>query len=247
MGFNQMNPPDRTVCVAGDLSAAFDTVCHNNMLSKINISQLPPATARWLCGYPIRRQAKSCIRGVKPTSRKVVPKVSKLSPSLFSFYMADMPTNIPSKAGMLCDNLHVGDTWVKIPDIEDNINSYIDEISAYLKTNSLMISTPMSSVTLLIPDTHQAKTNSRITYREQLLLVQWPKIIGVHLDTSLSFNKHSDYVAERVSSRNNILTTMAGTSWGQQKETLLITYKAVGRSIINYATCLGRKPTRPQL
>ena len=42
-------------------------------------------------------------------------------------------------------------------------------------------------------------------------------------------------MAERVSGRNNILKALAGTSWGQQKETLLMTYKAVGRSIINYA------------
>ena len=55
------------------------------------------------------------------------------------------------------------------------------------------------------------------------------------MDTSLSFNKHSSHVAERVSGRNNILNALAGTSWGQQKETLLMTYKAVGRSIINYA------------
>ena len=39
----------------------------------------------------------------------------------------------------------------------------------------------------------------------------------------------------RVSSSNNILKSLAGTSWGQQKETLLTTYKAIGRSIINYA------------
>ena len=51
----------------------------------------------------------------------------------------------------------------------------------------------------------------------------------------LSSNKHSQYVAERVSGRNNILKALAGTSWGQQKETLLMTHKAVGRSIINYA------------
>ena len=44
MGFNQRKPPDRTVCVAVDLSAAFDTVCHNKLLSKINRSPLPPAT-----------------------------------------------------------------------------------------------------------------------------------------------------------------------------------------------------------
>ena len=39
----------------------------------------------------------------------------------------------------------------------------------------------------------------------------------------------------RVSGRNNSLKALAGTSWGQQNETLLMTYKAVGRSIINYA------------
>ena len=56
-----------------------------------------------------------------------------------------------------------------------------------------------------------------------------------YMTPSLSFNKHSQYVVERVSGGYNILEALAGTSWGQQKETLLMTYKAVGRSIINYA------------
>ena len=60
-------------------------------------------------------------------------------------------------------------------------------------------------------------------------------ILVVYLDPSLSFNKHSQYVTERISGRNNILKALAGTSWGQQKETLLMTYNSVGRSIINYA------------
>ena len=71
VGFNQRNPPDRTVCVAVYLSAAFDTVCHNNLLSKINISQFPPATARWISRYLRGMQSKTCFRGVKSTSRKV--------------------------------------------------------------------------------------------------------------------------------------------------------------------------------
>ena len=94
MGFDQKKPPDRTICVAVDLSAAFDTVCHNNRLPKINRSQLLPATSRWLSCYPRERQAKTCFRGVQSTSRKVntgVPQDSKLSPSLFSFYIVDMP------------------------------------------------------------------------------------------------------------------------------------------------------------
>ena len=72
MGFNQRKPPDRTVCVALDLSIVFDTVCHNKLLSKINRSPLPPATSRWLSSYLRGRQAKTCFRGVKstPASRK---------------------------------------------------------------------------------------------------------------------------------------------------------------------------------
>ena len=72
---------------------------------------------------------------------------------------------------------------------------------------------------LFSPDPHQDKTHPRILIQD-----------------SLSFKKHSGYVAERVSIRNNILKALADISCGQQKETLLMTYKAVGRSIINYAT-----------
>ena len=84
-------------------------------------------------------------------------------------------------------------------------------------------------------DTHQVKTHPSILIKDSCLpLVKFPRILGIYLDPSLSFNKHSQYVAERVSGRNNILNALACTSWGQHKVTLLITYKAVSRSIINY-------------
>ena len=157
-----------------------------------------------------------------------------MSPSLFSFYIAVMPR--PTEPVSYADDLAVWATGVKILDLEDSINSYLDKIIAYLKDNSFLISAPKSTVTLFSPDQHQAKTHPRILIEDsQLTLVQCPKILGVYLDTSLSFNNHSGYIAERVSSRNNILKALAGTSWGQQKETLLMTYKAVERSTINYA------------
>ena len=182
MGFNQRKPPDRTVYVAVDLSAVFDTVCHNNLLSKINRSQLPPATARWPSCYLRGRQAKTCFRGVKSMSRKVntgVPQCSKLSPLLFSFYIADMqrPTD-PVKRVCYADDLTVWASGVNILDLEISLNNYIEEITAYLKDNSLLISAPKSSVTLIIPDLHQAKTHPCILIEDScLLLVKWPRIL----------------------------------------------------------------------
>ena len=179
---------------------------HSDMFSeqsKINRSPLPPATSRWLSSYLRGRQAKTCFRGVKSSSRKVhagVPQSSKLSPSLFSFYIADMPTPTePVKRICYADDLTVWATGVNIPDMEDSLNSYLEEITAYLKDNSLLISAPKSSVTLFTPDTHQAKTHPRILIEDSRLpLVQCPNILGVHMDTSLSFNKHSSHVAESI-------------------------------------------------
>ena len=42
-------------------------------------------------------------------------------------------------------------------------------------------------------------------------------------------------MANRVSKRNNVYKALADTNWGPLKETLLLTYKALGRSIANYA------------
>ena len=132
MGFNQRKPPDRNICVAVDLSAAFDTVCHNNLLSKINRSQLPPSTAQWMSCYLRGRQTKTCFRGVESTSRKVnsgVLQGSKLSSSLFSFYIADMPRPTePVKRVCYADDITVWPTGIEIPDLEDSVNSYLEEI-----------------------------------------------------------------------------------------------------------------------
>ena len=47
-------------------------------------------------------------------------------------------------------------------------------------------------------------------------------------------------MANRVSKINNVLKVLAGTNREQQKETLLLTYKTLGRSIANYAAPVWR-------
>ena len=59
----------------------------------------------------------------------------------------------------------------------------------------------------------------------QLPLEHSPKILGVIMDPSLSFHKHCNYVSDRIDKRNNMLTALVGSSWGQEKETLLLTYR----------------------
>ena len=209
-GFNQMKPPHRRVCVAVDLTAAFETVNHNVLLSKI----------------------------VRSTKARIVhtgvPQGSKMSSTLFSFYLADMPR--PTEAvKRICyaDDITVWASGVKIQELEHKNNAYLTEMSCSLRDNSLLISAPKSTVTLFIPDPKQSNTHPKIKISDaELPLVRNPKLLGVYLDTLFSFNTLCVQVANRISKRNNVLKALTGTNWGQQKETLLLT---LGRSISNYA------------
>ena len=139
-------------------------------------------------------------------------------------------------------------TGVKISELEDSLNSYLEKITAYLKDNSLLISAPKSSVTLLTPDTHQTKTHLKILIEDsQLPLVQCPKILGVHMDTSLSVNKHINHVAESIQKKQY----PQGFGRDILRETEInITNDIQGGWEIDHqlcCTCLEHNPMRHQL
>ena len=55
------------------------------------------------------------------------------------------------------------------------------------------------------------------------------------MDPSIFFHKHCNCVSDKIDKRNNMLKALAGSSWGKDKETLLLTYNALGTSIASYA------------
>ena len=136
----------------------------------------------------------------------------------------------PVKRICYADDITVWASGVEISELEHKVNTYLTEMSRFLWENSLLISAPKSS------DPVQPNTRPKIKIADsELPLVCSPKILGEYLDIFFSFNNHCVQVANIFSKRNNVLKALAGTNWGQQKETLLMTYKALGRSIANYA------------
>ena len=125
----------------------------------------------------------------------------------------------------------------KIPELEQKVNTYLTEMSRFLWENSLLISASKSSVILFTGDPAQVNTCQKMNIADsELPLNRSPKILGLYLDTFFSFNNRCVQMASRVASkRNTVLKALTCTNWGQKKETLLMTYKAFGRSIANYA------------
>ena len=98
-----------------------------------------------------------------------------------------------------------------------------------------------SAVTLFTPDTYEHHIHPQMT--DQVLpLEKKPKVLGVTLDIHLTFTQHCNNIAVKVQQRNNVLKALAGSTWGCDKETLLTTYQALGRSILSYC-CPVRTPS----
>ena len=93
-GLNQAKPRQRTLMVALDLTAAFDTIEHNHLLNNIASSNLSNNTKRWILAYLRGRHTYVEFRDTKPKRRKVkqgIPQGGVLPPVLFNLCMSKMP------------------------------------------------------------------------------------------------------------------------------------------------------------
>ena len=109
---------------------------------------MPPAITRWVFCYLRGRQAVTSFISTQSSTRIVrtgVPQESKLSPSLFNYYIADMPRPTPPvKRVFYADDITVCATGPKITQLESMITNYPRDVSIYLKDNSLLFSAPKS-------------------------------------------------------------------------------------------------------
>ena len=86
-----------------------------------------------------------------------------------------------------------------------------------------------STATLFTTWTKEVKTQLNLVNSNQRIpTVAIPKILGVTFDNMLTFCVHGKSVQNNMLARTNILKSLAGSSRGKGKETLTITYKAIG-------------------
>ena len=97
------------------------------------------------------------------------------------------------------------------------------------------MSTQKSTVTLFSSERRQYGLHPQDPLNgTPLPLDKYPKILGVTFDPLLFFHKHVEAIEEKSKQGLSILKALTGTDWGQQKETLVATYKAIIDSRFSY-------------
>ena len=239
-GLNKRKPVDRTVLVALDLRAAFDTVNINKLLNIILASKIPKYTKRWLCSYLRGGQTYVEFRNAKSNFRKVragIPQGGVLSPILFNAYMSGLPTPPDGiKLTSYADDCTSYASGPSIPPICEKLNSYLTTLHKWLEEHDPEFSPGKSTATVFTTFSQEMSMSLPIKIGQHTVpTTKNRKILGVTLDSLHTFNARSNNTLNKIRKRISVLKALAGSSWGKDKELLTTTYKTISRSAVNYA------------
>ena len=238
-GFNRPKPATRTGLLCVDLSKAFDMVEHAALLHKIGSTSLHPNIKRWLVTYLRDRKIRCLFGGSHSRWRKMrvgVPQGSVSSPCLFNFFVNTV--NAPSAPlnESYADDFHAAAQDVSPQVIADCLSSAATEISAQSTALRMPLLPAKSTVTLFTPWNKQYGRLPEVRVGNEVIPQENnPKLLGVTFDPFFTFNAHAAITAGKASRRLNVLRAVADTSFGHDKECLLMTFKSLIRPFFDYA------------
>jgi hypothetical protein len=234
LGSTLLSLPVGRLC---DISKAFDAIYHSLLLEQISNSELHSNIVRWLAAY-IRGRSATCVYSSAMSSPLIVPQGSVLSPALFNFFVSDCPA-IADILESYADDFTVLESDSDLAALNRKLQDSLTPIVEWALRKKLTIAPSKSQVTLFTPWSKQYKTRPDVSIDNvDVPLNQFPKILGVTFDPQFTFQNHIINIAAKCSQHLNLLKAVCGTSWGHDKQTLLITYKALVESVMSYAAAV---------
>ena len=226
-----------------DIKQAFDKVWHNGLLFKLNNYNIPNHLGKWIQNYLDGRSFQVRSNNAVSSTKQIhtgVPQGSVLGPLLFIVFFNDIADTVKQIAdlelGIYADDVAIWLAAINTKTIEKRLQSALDELFLWANNWRTTLSETKTTFTIFNKHgTHLDKAISLFYGQHKLNSEPNPKFLGVTLDPALRLHVHAKVVQERCQKRLNILRCIKGKTWGVSSSLLLIVYKVLIRSIIDYA------------
>ena len=194
-----------------DLSKGFDVINRDILLFKLKKYGISPSSLNWFTSYLSDRKQFVQVNKINSELASVnmgVPQGTVLGPILYLIYTNDLDT-VCDKAFTIsyADDTSFGCHAKTADELQLKMNVSLSQISTWFKTNRLIINASKSSY--IVIGTNQAVANisnlNILLNNQPLTRCSNTKLLGVYVDEQLNFQKHIQYLNNKISSKIGIL------------------------------------------
>jgi len=229
-----------TVGVLIDFSKAFDLLWVDGLLLKMMSLNITGKLLNWTKKKLSNRTYQVKVGGAlsyEYSTLNGTPQGSSYSPLLFLIMVNDFPKlSLYTSEGFFADDCTIWRSGINIETVLHHLQIDLNKISEWCKKWGFIINT---NKTTGIVFTNRKIDRSNINLKingEHVKFEKTCKLLGVTMDSHLTWVPHINHLVEKSSKGLNIMRCLSGTGWGSSKRVLLTLHKSLILSSLDYCS-----------
>ena len=226
----------KTIVVFIDLAKAYDTLWTKGLIIKLRRIGLQGNILIFLRNYLLNRTFQVQIGNAKSAithPENGLPQGSILSSLLFNIMISDIPLRPDIHSLIYADDIVIWESGHDVKQNIQNIQQYLNSLNSWLNPFGLIMSVEKTTPILFSNNTND--DNYELYIRGQKLTPHKEhKYLGVTFDKRMTWRPHLLDISKRCKGRINVIKSLAYAKWSGDAKELVMIYKALILSIIDY-------------
>lgn len=203
-----------------DLKKAFDLVDHSTLIFKLRAYGCSTSTIQWFQSYLTGRSQKTIFKGTLSDTLPItvgIPQGSILGPLFFVLFINDLPlymsnSSLSSSISssdfnliMFADDTTILTSGSSISDVSSKLNLVAKNVSDWADQNRMTLNTSKTKCMLITtPHKYRRLSSSSLNIvisESPIDQVEHTAVLGVELDSYLTWDHHVNNICSKISSR----------------------------------------------
>lgn len=230
----------KTLGVFIDLEKAFDLVWRNGLLYKLRKTYgIKGRMYKWIQDFLSDRTLQVKVGEEQSSVYHIengTPQGSVISPLLFILMINDLPEPKNGvQISMFADDSAIWKSGRNIKKLNNDVQAYLNDVIEFFDEWGFRISETKTVAIVFSKKKPQIKEECILRIHGSVIRIEDNvKFLGMYFDQKLNWTKHIKYLQDKCQKRLNLMRAISGTSWGASKKTLLMIYRTIIRSVLDY-------------